>query len=233
MTETGTSILLGYEHNLLEGALITLELSLGGLVLSLVIGIVACAMRLSGIRVLKWPSVFYTTVVRGVPDLVQLFLIYYGGQFLLNMLADKMGWGYLDMNPFISGIFTIGFIFGAYMSETFRGAILAIPHGQHEAATAYALSRWTTFRRITWPLMMRYALPVLGNNWLVLLKTTALVSVIGLNDLVGFANLAAKSTREPFLFYAASAVGFLVLTSLSLGVLWWLKRRYSLGFTER
>lgn len=227
------SLLASYSGNLLEGAIVTLELSLAGLALSLLIGIVACMGRLSGTRLLRWPATFYTTVVRGVPDLVQLFLFYYGGQFLLNEIGDKMDWGYIDMNPFISGTATIGFIFGAYMAETFRGAILAIPHGQLEAARAYGLSPATTFRRITWPLMMRYAIPALGNNWLVLLKTTALVSVIGLQDLVGFANLAAKGTREPFMFYSASAVGFLILTSVSIAVLWWLKRRYSVGFTER
>lgn len=227
------TLLLDYSGNLLGGALVTLELSLAGLALSLLIGILACMGRLSKMRILRWPATFYTTVVRGVPDLVQLFLFYYGGQFLLNVLAKKMGWGYVDMSPFVSGILTIGFIFGAYMAETFRGAILAIPHGQIEAARAYGLSSKTIFRRITWPLMMRYAIPGLGNNWLVLLKTTALVSIIGLQDLVGFANLAAKSTREPFLFFGAAAVGFLILTSISIAVLLWLKRRYSVGFTER
>ena len=227
------TLLLSYSGNLLGGALITLELSLAGLVLSLLIGIIACMGRLSKSRILRWPATFYTTVVRGVPDLVQLFLFYYGGQFLLNQLAKRMDWGYVDMSPFVSGILTIGFIFGAYMAETFRGAILAIPHGQIEAARAYGLPSKTIFRRITWPLMMRYAIPGLGNNWLVLLKTTALVSIIGLQDLVGFANLAAKSTREPFLFFGAAAIGFLVLTSISIAVLLWLKRRYSVGFTER
>lgn len=227
------TLLLDYSSNLLGGAMVTLELSLAGLALSLLIGIVACMGRLSKMRILRWPATFYTTVVRGVPDLVQLFLFYYGGQFLLNVFAKKMDWGYVDMSPFVSGILTIGFIFGAYMAETFRGAILAIPHGQIEAARAYGLSPKTIFRRITWPLMMRYAIPGLGNNWLVLLKTTALVSIIGLQDLVGFANLAAKSTREPFLFFGVAAAGFLVLTSISIAVLLWLKRRYSVGFTER
>lgn len=233
MDAQASSLLLGYESNMLKGALVTLELSLGGLLLALVIGMVVCLARLSKYRVLSIPALAYTTVIRGVPDLVQLFLFYYGGQFLLNVIARQLGMGFIDMNPFITGIMTIGIMFGAYMAETFRGAILAIPKGQHEAAKAYGLSPLTTFWRITRPLMMRYALPGLGNNWLVLLKTTALVSIIGLNDLVGFANLAAKSKREPFLFYTASALGFLLLTTVSLGVLWLLKRRYSLGFEQR
>lgn len=231
--ESSLSLLYSYRGILLDGALVTIELSLLSLLLSLVIGIVVCMARLSGFRFLRWPAVFYTTVVRGIPDLVQLFLLYFGGQYLLNYIAYQMGWGSIDLEPFASGVLIIGFIFGAYMAETFRGAILAIPRGQIEAAVAYGLNKKTIFWRITWPQMMRYALPMLGNNWLVLMKSTALVSVINLHDLTGIAKTAANSTHQSFLFYSACAVGFLLFTTVSIWVLDILKRKYSLGFHER
>ncbi len=228
-----SSLLLGYETNILKGALITLELGLGGLVISLIIGMLVCFARLSKFAPLRWLAIVYTTLLRGIPDLVQLFLFYYGAELLINWIAGKLGWAGVDFDPFITGIVIIGIMFGAYMAETFRGAIQAIPKGQYEAAKAYGLSSVTTFWHITQPLMMRYALPALGNNWLVLLKTTALVSLIGLNDLVGFSDLAAKGKHAPFLFYSAAALGFLVMTSISLFILKWLKNRYSVGFKPR
>lgn len=228
-----TSLLLGYEMNLLKGALLTVELALGGLVISLVLGVLLCLARLSKITPLRWFAKTYITLLRGIPDLVQLFLFYYGAEWLVNYFASQLGWGRVEFNPFITGTMIIGLMFGAYMAETLRGGINAIPKGQIEAARAYGLSGFTLFWRITRPLMLRYALPSLGNNWLVLLKTTALVSLIGLHDLVGLANLAAKSKHAPFLFYSAAALGFLILTTLSLLVLNWLKRRYSLGFAPR
>lgn len=227
------SPLNGYEINLLKGALVTVELSLLGLLLALVLGLLVAFAKLSRRAWLRWPATLYTTVIRGIPDLVLLFLFYYGGQMLLNHISDRYGFGYIDMTPFTSGTVTIGVIFSAYMAESFRGAVLSIPKGQIEAAQAYGLSRFHIFWHIIRPQMLRFALPSLGNNWLVLLKTTALVSLIQLNDLVGFANLAAKSQRQPFLFFSAAAIGFLLFTTLSILVLRWLKYRYAAGFSAR
>lgn len=224
------SLLLQFLPNLLKGAAITVSLSLGGLGLSLVIGVFACFAKLSERRWLRAIATGYTTLIRGVPDLVQLFLFFYGGQYLLNAIGGWFGWDYIDLNPFVTGVVVIGFMFGAYMAESFRGGVQSIPKGEVEAARAYGMSGWQVFWRITRPLMLRYSLPSLGNNWLVLLKTTALVSVIGLNDLVGFANLAAKGQHQPFLFFSASAIGFLILTTLSVLVFRWLERRYSVGY---
>jgi arginine/ornithine transport system permease protein len=127
---------------------------------------------------------------------------------------------------------TLGFIYGAYMTETFRGAILAVPHGQLEAGYAYGLRRAQVFVRILLPQMIRHALPGFGNNWLVLLKATALVSIIGLDDMVRKATLAAGSTREPFTFYLVIALDYLVLTTISVLVLKALERHYSAGFRK-
>lgn len=135
---------------------------------------------------------------------------------------------YVDISPFIAGVLTMGFIFGAYMAETFRGAILAVEKGQLEAARAYGMSPFLLFRRVLFPQMVRHALPGVGNNWLVLLKTTALVSVIGLDDMVRKAALAAGTTQLPFTFYMAVALIFLVFTAISTTLLKWAERHYAI-----
>jgi arginine/ornithine transport system permease protein len=144
-------------------------------------------------------------VIRGIPDLVLMLLIFFGGQVAVNALSDWLYARYdidifFNINEFFAGVITIGFIFGAYMAETFRGAFLAVERGQIEAGHAYGLSSWQIFRRILFPQMMRHALPGLGNNWLVLLKTTALVSVIGLVDMVRVAKEAAAAEQTPLPF---------------------------------
>jgi len=187
-------------------------------------------MKLSASRLLKMLASVYTTVIRGVPDLVLMLLIFYGGQLAVNELAPKFGYrDYVDINPFVAGVWTIGFIFGAYLTETFRGAIMAIPPGQREAAIAYGMTPAQVFVRIVFPQMVRFALPGFANNWLVLVKSTALVSVIGLADMMQRAGMAAGSTREPFTFYMAVAALYLAITTVSVLLLKALERRYSLG----
>jgi arginine/ornithine transport system permease protein len=172
----------------------------------------------------------YTTVIRGIPDLVLMLLIFYGGTIGLNNLLEWMGSeATVDINPFVAGVLTLGFIYGAYMTETFRGAMLAIPHGQAEAAWAFGMGRTQTFVRITAPQMVRYALPGFTNNWLVLIKATALVSLIGLQDMTYAAKQASAATRSPFTFFLFTAVLFLVYTTVSLLALRKLNARFSLG----
>jgi len=159
-----------------------------------------------------------------------MLLIFFGGQVFINQMAPKIGYdAYIDINPFIAGVLTIGFIFGAYMTETFRGGILAVPKGQLEAAAAFGMRRFQIFYRILFPQMVRHAIPGFGNNWLVLVKTTALVSIIGLDDMVRKASLAAGATRLPFTFYLVVAINYLVITSVSVYLLKWLEDRYSVG----
>ncbi|MFA9439985.1 ABC transporter permease [Uliginosibacterium sp. sgz301328] len=222
----------GYLANIFHGAWITLAVALVSLALSLAIGVTVAPLRLSPNPLLRAPVTLYTTLFRGVPDLVLMFLLFYGGQDVANNITDHFQLDYFEINPFIAGCVTLGLIFGAYMAETFRGAILAIPHGQIEAAQAFGLSKRHIFRRIVFPQMLRNALPGLGNNWLVLLKTTALVSIIGLSDMVFRADLAAKKTM-PFFFYMVVALIFLVFTSISVLVLRRLKRRFNRGFAVR
>lgn len=158
-----------------------------------------------------------------------MLLIFYGLQIALNSLTEVVGLDQIDIDPMSAGIITLGFIYGAYFTETFRGAFLAVPRGQIEAATAFGFSGAQTFRRILFPAMMRFALPGIGNNWQVILKATALVSLLGLNDVVKATQLAGKGTYQPFYFAIVAGVVYLLFITLSNGVLLWLARRYSLG----
>ena len=220
----------GYGPSILEGTILTLQVSLFSLLIAMCLGMFGALSKLSGSPALKLVAQIYTTIIRGIPDLVLMLLIFFGGQIFINQMGPVFGYeGYIDINPFIAGISTIGFIFGAYMTETFRGAILAVNRGQIEAGTAYGMSKSMIFRRITLPQMMRHALPGFGNNWLVLVKTTALVSIIGLDDMVRKAGLAAGATRKPFTFYLVVAINYLIITSISIYLLKYLERRYSVG----
>jgi His/Glu/Gln/Arg/opine family amino acid ABC transporter permease subunit len=219
-----------YRQLLLEGTAVTVQLALTALVLSVLLGLLGASAKLSNHPSARGVANAYTTLVRGVPDLVLMMLLFYGGQQLINDLgAATEWWDYVEIDQFLAGAFSIGFVFGAYMTETFRGAILAIPRGQLEAGIAVGMSRSTIFRRITWPQMARYALPSFTNNWLVLVKATALVSVIGLHDLVWNASTAGRSVREPFTFMFAVFVIYLILTAISDVGLRYLERRYNVG----
>jgi arginine/ornithine transport system permease protein len=220
----------GYYLSILQGALLTVGVSLAALGVAILLGLAGAAAKLSGRPVWVGLATVYTTVIRGVPELVLMLLIFYGGTIGLNHLMEALGHrGSVDINPFLAGVITIGFIYGAYMTETFRGAILSIPKGQMEAAWAFGMGRVQTFWRITLPQMVRYALPGFTNNWLVLIKATALVSLIGLQDMTYLAKQASAATREPFTFFVFVAILFLLFTSASLWVLRRVERRYSLG----
>lgn len=220
----------GYFSSILQGALLTVGVSLAALMVAVLLGLLGAVAKLSGRPVLVGMATVYTTLVRGVPELVLMLLIYYGGTIGLNNLLEAMGSkASVDINPFLAGVLTIGFIYGAYMTETFRGAILSIPKGQMEAAWAFGMGPVRTFVRITAPQMVRYALPGFTNNWLVLIKATALISLIGLQEMTYLAKQASAATREPFTFFLFAAALFLVYTSVSLWALRWLDRRFSLG----
>lgn len=222
-------MLHGYLPAILGGLVLTLQVSAASLAIACVFGLIGATAKLSGSRAARWGADIYTTLIRGLPELVLMLLIFYGGQMLVNNIADTYGWGYIDIPPFLAGTLTIGFIFGAYLTETFRGAILAVPRGQSEAGMAYALTSRQVLFRIVLPQMIRHAIPGFANNWLIMLKASALVSLIGLNDMVNRAGLAAASTREPFTFYMAVAAIYLVLTSVSIFLLSRLEARFSLG----
>ncbi|WP_062790580.1 ABC transporter permease [Aquitalea pelogenes] len=222
----------GYLPSILDGAVLTLKLAAASLAVSVVLGLVGAMFKMAPSKPLRTLAELYSTVVRGVPDLVWMFLLFFGVQMLLNDVAAAMGSAAPDIDPFIAGVLTLGFIFGAYMTETFRGAIMAVPKGQMEAGAAYGMGPLRIFWRITFPQMVRFALPSFTNNWLVLVKSTALVSVIGLNDVMYRADAAKSNTQEPFTVYMLVAVIFLVITSVSNILLGMLERRYSTGLKE-
>jgi len=225
--------LQGYGPSILQGTLLTIELCLASLAISMVLGIITALAKLSRVRAANFIANAYTTIIRGIPDLVLMLLLFYGGQVFINQVGPMLGYDdYIDINPFMAGVSTIGFIFGAYMAETFRGAILAVPGGQMEAGYAYGMTRFQVFIRILMPQMIRHAIPGFGNNWLVLMKTTALVSIIGLKDMVRMAGLAAGATRMPFTFYLVVALIYLILTSISILILNRLNKRYSVGILK-
>ncbi|NIC43555.1 ABC transporter permease [Aquabacterium sp. A08] len=220
----------GYYLSILEGAALTVGVSLASLVVAVALGLLGAAAKLSGRPLLVGGATVYTTLVRGVPELVLMLLVFYGGTIGLIHLLESLGLdGNVDINPFTAGALTIGFIYGAYMAETFRGAILSIPKGQMEAARAFGMGPVRTFCRITLPQMVRYALPGFTNNWLVLIKTTALVSLIGLHEMTYRAKQASAATREPFVYLLFAAALFLAYTSVSLWLLRKVNARYSLG----
>ncbi|OAZ91583.1 MULTISPECIES: ABC transporter permease [Halomonadaceae] len=227
----------GYGPRLLEGAGVTLQLALLSLLLAVVLGLITASAKMSRSWLAHRIATLYTTVIRGVPDLVLMMLLFFGGQIGVNMITDWLYYQFdidifININEFVAGVVTIGLIFGAYMGETFRGAFMAVDHGQIEAGKAYGMSNSLVFRRIRFPQMMRHALPGLSNNWMVLLKTTALVSVIGLSDMVRVASEASKATREPFTFMIVVALIYLLIASVSEWIFVRLQKRYDIGYGE-
>ena len=222
-------MLYGYWPAILGGLVLTLQVSAVSLLIACLFGMLGAAAKLSSSRAARWAADVYTTLSRGMPELVLMLLIFYGGQIAINRLAESQGWGYIDIPPFAAGVLTIGFIFGAYLTETFRGAILAVPRGQAEAGAAFAMTPAQVMRRIVLPQMVRHAIPGFSNNWLIMIKASALVSIIGLDDMIHRAGLAAATTRAPFSFYMAVALIYLTLTSVSIFLLSRLEARYSLG----
>lgn len=223
------STIAEYLPLILKGMLLTVEVALLSLLIAILLGMIGALAKLSKSRIAQGIASVYTTVIRGIPDLVMMVLIFFGGQILVNDIGEKLGFDYIDVSPFAAGVLTIGFIFGAYMTESFRGGIMAVSRGEIEAGHAFGMTPLKVFLRITLPAMVRHALPGFGNNWLVLAKTTALVSVIGLQDMVFNAGLAGGSTRQPFTFYCVVAFLFLIITGISDVGLRWLDKRYSVG----
>ena len=223
--------LQGFGHLLISGAWITVQLAICSLVIGLVFGVLGASAKLSKYKIANAIGNGYTLFIRGMPELLLVLTIYFGSSAVLMAIASLFGYDeYIELSPFVAGVIALSIAFGAYATEVFRSALQEIPKGQKEAAIALGMTGFQTFRRITLPQVWRLALPGLGNLFLVLLKDTALVSVIGLNELMRQTTVAVGNTKEPFTFYLAAAVVYLLMTSISMIGLHYLERKANRGY---
>jgi polar amino acid transport system permease protein len=206
----------GFGDELITGTLLTIELALASLVVGIILGLLTASAKLSRNRFFRLLAQIYTEVVRGIPEMLVVLVVFFGASVLLQTLA---GWfdyqDYIEVSAFGAGVFALGLVFGAFSSEVFRGAFLAVPKGQLEAGLACGMTPWQVFRRIRLPQMWRFAIPGLGNLWMVLLKDTSLISIIALDELLRWSKVAAESTKQPFTFYIAAASIYLLMTIVS------------------
>jgi arginine/ornithine transport system permease protein len=208
--------LKGYGHLLAEGALITVGVGVTAMMVALTLGILGALARLSPNRAWRNVGATYAVVIRGIPELVLMLIVYYGGTVLLQSLLSLGGGDVrVDINAFFAGTLVLGFVYGAYATEIFRGAFLAIPKGQVEAATAFGMPPAKLFFRIKLPQAWRLAIPGLGNLWLTLLKATSITSVIGLTELARQADLIKAPTKMPFTVFFVAALLYLAMTAVS------------------
>ncbi|GAB2183819.1 ABC transporter permease [Roseibium sp. LAB1] len=219
----------GWGGVLLAGFAASLQLAVGGFGLGLLIGIGGAFGKLYGGPILRDLLEVYTTVIRAVPELVLILLLYYAGTDAVNSLLMLVGLPRVDISGLAAGIFVIGVVQGAYSTEVLRGAIKAVPPGQIEAARAYGMSPFKTLRRITLPAMLPYAIPGLSNLWLIATKDTALLAVVGFSELTLVTRQAAGSTKAYMLFYCAAGVLYLTLTLVSNRVIAHIEKRARRG----
>jgi polar amino acid transport system permease protein len=217
--------LQGFGHLLLSGTWMTVQLAVSSLLIGLVIGLLGASAKLSDSRVLRGIATGYTTIIRGIPELLLVLTLYFGGSQLIMLVAAWFGHDdYIEVGPFAAGVAALSIAFGAYATEVFRMAMLEIPKGQWESAAAIGMGKIQTFFRIILPQLWRLSIPGLGNLFQVLLKDTALVSVVGLNELMRQAAVGAANTKQPFDFYMAAALLYLGLTLIATMITMMLER---------
>ena len=215
----------GYGDEIAMGMLVTTTLSLATLPFGLSVGFLVALAKESRERTLRLSADIYTTIFRGLPELLTLFLVYYGIQIGLRQMLKLLGvTADVEINTFAAGLVALGVVFSTYASEVFLSAFKAIPYGQYEAGDSLGLHRGQTLRKVILPQLIRIALPGLGNLWMVLLKDTALVSVIGLSDILRQTGVAARVTKDAFLFFGVACLLYLVLAMLSSIVIAWIER---------
>ncbi|MGF1760307.1 arginine ABC transporter permease ArtQ [Photobacterium sagamiensis] len=201
----------GYSLSLVEASWITIQLAFTSLLVGLVLAVLFAGGEMSRHRAISWPTTALVTVLRGLPELLVVLFIFFGsGQIFFMITGD-----YVEISPFLSGVIALSLIFASYAAQTLRGALKAVSNGQREAASALGISRFHGFTRIVLPQAVRHALPGLTNQWLVLLKDTALVSLIGVTDLLKQAQLTSAATHESFTWYAGAAAIYLIITLIT------------------
>ena len=222
----------GFGPAMMAGTLMTVKLALCALLLGLVLGLLGALAKTSPVKPLQWLGSTYSTLVRGVPELLWVLLIYFGTVGLMNSLGEALNMPGLELSAFAAGVIALGLCFGAYATEVFRGAILAIPKGHREAGLALGLSKGRILSKIILPQMWRIALPGLGNLFMILMKDTALVSVIGLTEIMRRSQIAVSVSKEPFTFYMVAALIYLSLTAIAMVGMYFLEKRASRGFVR-
>ncbi len=215
----GTSMellsLSSWGGNLLRGLANSLQIAFGAFGMGLVIGLFGAYGKLYGGKVTRDLLAIYTTVIRAVPELVLILILYYVGSDIINKISEAVGGGRVEINGVAAGIWVLGVVQGAYATEVLRGAIKAVPVGQIEAAKSYGMPAFMIMRRVTIPAMMGFAVPGLANLWLIATKDTALLAVVGFSELTLETRQAASSTRAYFTFFLAAGFLYLMVTLFS------------------
>lgn len=221
----------GWGDELFRATLMTIAVSITAMIIGFSFAAIFTPLKLSKFKFLNWIANIYTTVIRGVPELLVIYLFFFGGSGAIMFVASMFGYNeYIEINAFVTGSFAIGIISGAYSTEVFRGAVQSIDKGQFEAAKVLGLSKFIQFYKIIFPQMLRLAIPNLSNVWQITLKDTSLISVTGLVEIMRQSYIAAGSTRDPLFFYSFAAVLYLLLTFLSMKLINKLEVKYSRGY---
>jgi octopine/nopaline transport system permease protein len=221
----------GWGDELFYATLMTIAVSITAMLIGFLFALFFTPLKLSKNKFLNFIANSYTTIIRGVPELLVIYLLFFGGTGAVMYVASIFGYNdYIEINAFITGAFAIGIISGAYSTEVFRGAIQSIDNGQFEAAKVLGLSKFAQFFKIILPQTLRLAIPNLSNVWQITLKDTSLISVTGLVEIMRQSYIAAGSTRDPLFFYSFAAVLYLLLTFLSMKLINKLEIKYSRGY---
>ena len=225
-------MLYGYADSILTGSWVTIKVGLCSFAVALALGLLVANGKLSKKRWLAGLSTTFTSVMRSAPDFVWLLFLYYGGQTALNLLGERMGFKAMDIDAFVASVIILGVIYSAYLAETFRGAFLAVDKGQAESAQAFGFNKLQVHLHIVFPQMMRFALPGISNNWLVMLKATAITSMVSLNELIFLSRSAGKATGHGLALLLVAALVYLMLSTISVIALRFLAAHYAAGSKE-
>ena len=221
----------GWGDELFYATLMTIAVSITALLIGFLFSIIFTPLKLSNNKILNFIANSYTTIIRGVPELLVIYIFFFGGSGAIMYIASIFGYfEYIEINAFITGSVAIGIISGAYSTEVFRGAIKSVDKGQFEACKVLGFKKHVYFLKVIMPQMLRLAIPNLSNVWQITLKDTSLISVTGLVEIMRQSYIAAGSTRDPLFFYSFAAVLYLMLTFLSMKLINRLEIKYSRGF---
>jgi len=221
----------GWGDELFYATLMTIAVSITAMLIGFLFSIIFTPLKLSNNKILNFIANSYTTIIRGIPELLVIYIFFFGGSGAIMYVASIFGYfEYIEINAFITGSVAIGIISGAYSTEVFRGAIKSVDKGQFEACKVLGFKKHVYFLKVIMPQMLRLAIPNLSNVWQITLKDTSLISVTGLVEIMRQSYIAAGSTRDPLFFYSFAAVLYLMITYLSMKLINRLEVKYSRGF---